>query len=135
MIDKVNLADAFGQVSEAWRPMIAGDINDFQVKVVKLVGAFHWHKHDIEDELFLVVAGRLRMRFRDRNVEVDPGEFIIVPHGVEHLPEAIGAECHVLLLEPNTTLNTGDQRNARTVHCLDTIAARGRTLNTKGPNA
>lgn len=124
MIDKVNLADAFAQVSEAWRPLIAGDINDFQVKVVKLRGAFHWHKHAVEDELFLVVAGRLRMRFRDRDVELGPGEFIIVPHGIEHLPEAIDAECHVLLLEPNTTLNTGDQLNERTVFRPDRVTHR-----------
>jgi mannose-6-phosphate isomerase-like protein (cupin superfamily) len=122
-MEKVNLAEAFAQVTEAWRPMIAGDINDFQVKVVKLRGSFHWHCHAAEDELFLVISGSLRMRFRDRDVTVDPGEFVIVPHGVEHLPEAIGPECRVVLLEPRTTLNTGDQVNERTVANPERIAA------------
>jgi mannose-6-phosphate isomerase-like protein (cupin superfamily) len=122
-VEKVNLTDAFAQITEAWRPMIAGDINGFQVKVVKLRGSFHWHSHAVEDELFLVIAGSLRMRFRDREVRLDPGEFVIVPHGVEHLPEAIGTECHVLLFEPGTTLNTGDRINERTITKPERIVA------------
>lgn len=121
-MDKVNLAEAFRGFSECWSPRVAGDINAFQVKLVKLQGAFHWHHHETEDELFLVVAGRMRMGFRDRDVDVEPGEFIIVPHGVEHRPEALDGECHVLLLEPNTTLNTGTVETERTVRDLKRIA-------------
>lgn len=120
-MDKVNLAEAFRGFSECWSPRVAGDINAFQVKLVKLQGAFHWHHHETEDELFLVVAGRMRMGFRDRDVDVEPGEFIIVPHGVEHRPEALDGECHVLLLEPNTTLNTGTVETERTVRELKRI--------------
>ncbi|MCW4455793.1 cupin domain-containing protein [Flavobacterium sp. MXW15] len=120
-MDKVNLAAAFATFSEHWSPKVAGDIGDFQIKLAKFKGAFHWHHHEREDELFLVVAGRLRMGFRDRAVELGPGEFIIVPRGVEHLPEALTDECHVVLLEPNTTLNTGNVENERTVKVLDRI--------------
>lgn len=111
---KVNLAEAFSTFADHWNPRVAGQINDFQVKVVKLKGAFDWHHHDVEDELFLVVSGRMRMGLRDGDIEVGPGEFIVVPHGVEHRPEAITKECHVLLLEPGTTLNTGNVVTART---------------------
>jgi mannose-6-phosphate isomerase-like protein (cupin superfamily) len=114
-MNKVNLSAAFASFHDAWSPKVAGDINGFQVKLVKLAGAFHWHHHDVEDELFLVVAGRMRMGFRDRNVDLDAGEFIIVPHGVEHRPEALTEDCQVLLLEPATTLNTGNVENERTV--------------------
>ncbi|PWC56368.1 cupin domain-containing protein [Azospirillum sp. TSO22-1] len=120
-MDKVNLAEAFRSFSDPWSPRVAGDINAFQVKLVKLRGAFDWHHHEVEDELFLVVAGRMRMGFRDRAVDLDPGEFIIVPHGVEHRPEALTDECHVLLLEPNTTLNTGTVETGRTVRELQRI--------------
>ena len=111
---KVNLAEAFATFSDHWNPRVAGQINDFQVKVVKLKGAFDWHHHDVEDELFLVVSGRMRMGLRDGDIEVGPGEFIVVPHGVEHRPEALTEECHVLLLEPGTTLNTGNVVTERT---------------------
>lgn len=120
MIDKVNLAEKFSCFSEHWSPKVAGAINDFQVKLVKVKGEFVWHHHEAEDELFLVVKGRLRMRFRDRDVWVEPGEFIIVPHGVEHLPVA-DEETHILLLEPKTTLNTGNVRNERTVERLEEV--------------
>ncbi|WP_431861201.1 cupin domain-containing protein [Azospirillum sp.] len=120
-MDKVNLAEAFRCFSDHWSPRVAGDINAFQVKLVKLKGAFDWHHHEAEDELFLVVAGRMRMGFRDRTIDLDPGEFIIVPHGVEHRPEALTDECHVLLLEPNTTLNTGTVETGRTVRELQRI--------------
>jgi mannose-6-phosphate isomerase-like protein (cupin superfamily) len=112
---KVNLARAFAAVSDHWNPRVAGELNDFQVKVVKLAGAFHWHHHETEDELFLVVEGRLRMKLRDGDIDLEPGEFLIVPHGVEHCPEALTEECSVLLLEPATTLNTGTEINERTV--------------------
>ena len=121
-IEKVNLAEAFGTFHDHWSPHVAGDINDFQVKLVKLAGKFDWHHHDTEDELFLVVAGRMKMAFRDGDVIVEQGEFIIVPHGTEHCPEALDDECHVLLLEPGSTLNTGDvvtERTRRTLERLD----------------
>lgn len=121
MAGKVNLADAFAKIPDAWNPRVAGDINDFQVKLVKLEGKFDWHHHDQEDELFLVVAGRMKMAFRDRDVIVEPGEFIIVPHGVEHCPEALGGECHVMLLEPNSTLNTGNVETGKTRKTLERL--------------
>ncbi len=122
-MDKVNLAQAFAAFSDHWSPKAAGDIGDFQVKLAKFKGPFHWHHHEREDELYLVIQGRLRMGFRNRPpVDLDPGEFIVVPHGVEHLPEALTDECHVVLLEPNTTLNTGNVENERTVRDLDRVA-------------
>lgn len=121
MIDKVNLAKAFSTIDDHWNPRVAGDINDFQVKLVKLAGKFDWHHHDIEDELFLVVAGRMKMAFRDRDVIVEAGEFIIVPHGTEHCPEALDGECQVLLLEPNSTLNTGNVRTEKTRSTLERL--------------
>jgi mannose-6-phosphate isomerase-like protein (cupin superfamily) len=113
-IRKVNLAEAFASFSDYWRPRVAGDINNMQVKVVKVLGEFIWHRHEAEDELFLVVKGRLLMRFRDREVSIGEGEFLIVPRGVEHQPVAV-QECEIVLIEPRTTLNTGNVRNERTV--------------------
>lgn len=111
---KINLAAAFARFDDRWSPKVVGEINDMQVKLVKLQGEFVWHHHATEDELFLVHKGRLLMRFRDREVRVEEGEFVIVPHGVEHQPVA-EEDCEVLLLEPRTTLNTGNLRNERTV--------------------
>jgi len=116
----VNLAAKFRQFDDHWSPKIVGELNDSYVKLVKLQGEFVWHHHDAEDELFLVVKGRLLIKFRDRDVWVDEGEFVIVPHGVDHLPIA-SEETHVLLLEPKSTLNTGNVRNERTVSELDRI--------------
>ena len=116
----VNLAEKFQQFAEHWSPKIVGELNDCYVKLVKVKGEFVWHQHDAEDELFLVVKGRLLLKFRDRDVSVGEGEFIIVPRGVEHLPVA-SAEAHVLLLEPKSTLNTGNVRNERTVKELERI--------------
>jgi mannose-6-phosphate isomerase-like protein (cupin superfamily) len=121
MLQKVNLAAGFAGIDDHWNPRVAGDVNAFQVKLVKLAGAFHWHHHEVEDELFLVIAGRLRMRLRDGDVDLDPGEFLVVPHGVEHCPVALTNECSVLLLEPNTTLNTGVEVNERTVRTLQRL--------------
>jgi len=121
MIDKVNLAKAFSTIDDHWNPRVAGDINDFQVKLVKLAGKFDWHHHEVEDELFLVVAGRMKMAFRDRDVIVEAGEFIIVPHGTEHCPEALDGECQVLLLEPNSTLNTGNVQTEKTRNTLERL--------------
>ena len=120
-MDVVNLADKFRQFNEAWSPRIVGDLNDMQVKVVKIRGEFVWHHHDAEDELFLVVEGRLRMRLRDGDCDVGPGEFIIVPHGTDHCPEALEGECHVLLLEPGSTLNTGNVETEKTRKTLERL--------------
>lgn len=112
--EKVNLAACFARFADHWNPKIAGELNDFQVKLVKLQGEFVWHHHELEDELFLVVRGRLTMRFRTGDVVLEPGEFVIVPHGLEHCPAA-AEECEVLLLEPKSTRNTGNLENERTV--------------------
>ena len=116
----VSLAQKFGQFHDYWNPRIIGELNDCHVKAVKIKGEFVWHHHDHEDELFLVVKGTLRMRFRDRDVLVHEGEFIIVPKGVEHLPMA-EEEVHIMLLEPKTTLNTGNVENERTVRELERL--------------
>ena len=117
----VNLADKLRRVTEYWSPKIVGEVNDLHVKVVKLKGEFVWHHHAAEDELFLVVAGRLRMQLRDGHRDVGPGEFIIVPRGVEHCPLALTDEVHVVLLEPKSTLNTGNVTNERTVRAPEAI--------------
>jgi mannose-6-phosphate isomerase-like protein (cupin superfamily) len=113
MPDVVNLAQKFSLISDHWKPRIAGEINDSYLKLVKIKGEFVWHHHDVEDELFLVVKGRLLMRFRDRDVTVNEGEFLIVPHGVEHCPVAED-EVELILLEPKTTVNTGSAGGERT---------------------
>ena len=117
----VDLTETFGRFADAWSPKIVGDVNDMHVKVVKLAGEFVWHHHDAEDELFLVVRGRLLMQLRDGDREVGPGELIIVPRGIEHCPKALSAEVHVVLLEPKGTLNTGEVKNERTVEHLDRL--------------
>jgi mannose-6-phosphate isomerase-like protein (cupin superfamily) len=114
MIEPVNLAQKFAQFSDYWSPKIAGELNDSYIKLVKLKGEFVWHQHEHEDELFLVVKGRLLIKLRDRDLWLNEGEFVVIPKGVEHLPVA-EEEVHVLLLEPKTTLNTGDVQNERTV--------------------
>lgn len=121
MITKINLANEFAAFQETWSPRVAGDINDFHIRLVKLEGEFVWHRHDEEDELILVISGRLRVGFRDQEAQtLGPGEFIIIPHGVEHRPVA-EEPCEVVLLEPNTTLNTGNVDNERTVRILERI--------------
>lgn len=120
VLHKVTLSEAFARFDETWSPRVGGDINDFQIKLAKLEGAFHWHHHDSEDELFLVVSGTLRMRLREQDggdVVLGPGEYIIVPRGVEHCPTA-EPTCQVVLFERNTTLNTGNVENDRTVREL-----------------
>src|SRR2546425_3730817 len=119
-MQSVNLAEKFRLFDDYWSPKIAGELNDSYVKLVKLKGEFVWHHHEREDELFLVVKGRLLLRLRDREVWVNEGEFAIVPKGVEHLPVAPD-EVHVLLIEPKSTLNTGNVHNERTVERLDRI--------------
>ena len=119
-METVNLADKFSSFSDRWSPKIIGELNDFHVKAVKLQGEFVWHHHEREDELFLVTKGTLRMKFQDREAIVREGEFIIGPHGVEHLPVA-EKEVHVVLFEPKSTLNTGNIVNERTVAQLQRI--------------
>jgi mannose-6-phosphate isomerase-like protein (cupin superfamily) len=114
-VETVNLKAKLSRVQEYWSPRIVGELNDAYVKVVKLKGEFVWHRHEAEDELFLVVEGRLRMQLRDGDRDLGPGELIILPRGVEHCPLALTDEVHVVLLEPKTTLNTGNVRNERTV--------------------
>jgi mannose-6-phosphate isomerase-like protein (cupin superfamily) len=117
---KVNLKEKFGLFDELWSPKVVGQVNDIHVKVARLHGDFPWHAHDEQDELFLVVKGRLRLQLRDREVVLEEGEFLIVPRGIEHRPVA-DAEVHVLLVEPATTVNTGNLRNERTVEDLEWI--------------
>jgi mannose-6-phosphate isomerase-like protein (cupin superfamily) len=120
-MEKVNLADKFGLFDEYWSPRIAGELNGQQVKLAKLKGEFVWHHHDGEDELFLVVKGRLVIKLRGQeDVVLEEGEFLIVPRGVEHQPAA-EEEAHVLLFEPKGTLNTGNVRSGRTVEAPETI--------------
>jgi mannose-6-phosphate isomerase-like protein (cupin superfamily) len=113
-MDKVNLAEKLALFSTHFDPKIVGELNGQQVKLVKFQGEFVWHHHAAEDELFLVLSGRFEMQFRDRTVPVGTGEFIIVPHGVEHRPVA-REEVHILLFEPASTLNTGNVTSERTV--------------------
>src|ERR1017187_1959573 len=119
-MEKVNLRQRFSLFTDHWKPRIAGDLNGQQVKLVKFEGPFVWHHHDVEDELFLVVKGRFRMEFQDRHVWLEEGEFLIVPHGVEHRPVA-DEEVHVLLFEPAETLNTGNLQNDLTIQTLQRI--------------
>ena len=120
MTDKVKLAEKLALFSDHWSPKVVGELNGQYVKLVKFSGPFTWHHHDAEDEMFLVVKGRFRMEFRDRDVWLEEGEFIVVPRGVEHRPVA-DEEVHVLLFEPATTLNTGNVTNERTVETLDRL--------------
>jgi mannose-6-phosphate isomerase-like protein (cupin superfamily) len=119
-METVNLKSKFAQFSDHWNPRIIGEVNDCFLKAVKFTGEFVWHHHENEDELFLVMKGTLRMKFRDREAVVHEGEFVIVPRGVEHCPAA-DEEVHVVLIEPKSTLNTGNIVNERTVAQLQRI--------------
>jgi len=114
LIAKVNFREKLARFHDHWSPRIVGELNGQHVKLVKFQGEFVWHKHDHEDELFLVLKGRFRMEFRDREIALEEGEFLVVPRGVEHRPVA-DEEVHVLLFEPSGTLNTGDVKDERTV--------------------
>ena len=113
-MDVVNLVNKFEQFSEYWSPKIVGELNGQYVKLAKLKGEFVWHHHDREDELFLVVKGALRIKLHDGDVTIQAGEFYIVPKGIEHCPVA-EEECWIAMLEPASTLNTGNVQNERTV--------------------
>jgi len=119
-METINLENKFSSFSDYWNQRAVGEINDCAVKVVKIKGEFIWHHHDVEDELFLVVKGTLRMKCRDHEAVVREGEFIIVPRGVEHCPVA-DEEVHIVLIEPKSTLNTGNIVNERTVAQLERI--------------
>jgi mannose-6-phosphate isomerase-like protein (cupin superfamily) len=116
-MDKVNLTEKLKLFSDHWHPRIVGELNGQYVKLAKVEGEFDWHQHADEDELFLVVAGSLTIKLRGRDVILEEGEFFIVPRGVEHKPVA-ESEAHVLLFEPKSTLNTGEERTDRTVEDL-----------------
>ena len=119
---KVDLAQKFSLFSEPWQPKIVGEVNGMHVKLARLQGDFMWHSHEHEDEMFLVIEGVLVMKFRDRTERIEAGQFIIVPRGVEHFPSSEGAECKIMLIEPNTTVNTGDlDANERTVADMEII--------------
>lgn len=120
MVEKVSVAEKFERFTDYWSPKIIGELNDFYVKAVKLKGEFVWHHHETEDELFFVVKGRLVIKLRDGEIRLEPGDFVVIPHMVEHLPIA-DEEVQVLLLEPKTTVNTGTTANERTVRDLDRV--------------
>ncbi len=119
-MDKVNIDEKLSLFSEYWDPKIVGELNGQYVKLVKFKGEFVWHKHDNEDEMFYVLKGKFKMEYRDRTVEINENEFIIVPRGVEHKPVA-EEEVSVMLFEPKTILNTGDTRNDFTKDNLQEI--------------
>ena len=113
-MQKVNLAEKLSLVTEHWSPRIVGELNGQHVKLAKVRGEFVWHHHEEADELFLVLGGRLVIQLRDGDITLEPGEFFIVPKGVEHKPIA-EAEVQVLLFEVAGTVNTGNVTNDRTV--------------------
>jgi mannose-6-phosphate isomerase-like protein (cupin superfamily) len=119
-METINLGDKFSRFTDYCNPRVIGEVNDCHVKAVKLKGEFIWHHHDNEDELFLVVKGTLRMKFRGREAIVNEGEFVVVPRGVEHCPVA-DEEVHIVLIEPKSTRNTGNINNERTVAHLERI--------------
>ena len=119
-MDKVNLIQKLSLFNEQWSPKIVGELNESYVKVAKLKGEFVWHHHEEEDEMFFVIKGKLIIRFKDRDIKIEEGEFLIIPKGVEHLQVAEEEVC-VMLIEPKSTLNTGNIRDKRTVENLDRI--------------
>jgi mannose-6-phosphate isomerase-like protein (cupin superfamily) len=121
VMEKVNLEQKLSQFDDHWSPKIIGELNGQYVKLVKFQGEFIWHHHEREDEMFLVVKGRFRMDFRDRQVWLEAGEFLIVPRGVEHRPVA-EEQAHLLLFEPASTLNTGNVVNERTIQELERLS-------------
>ncbi|WP_459477912.1 cupin domain-containing protein [Clostridium saccharoperbutylacetonicum] len=119
-MEKINLEEKFRLFNEYWSPKIIGELNDSYVKIAKFKGEFTWHIHDNEDEMFYVVKGLLTVKFRDKDICLQEGETIIIPKGIEHMPVAI-EEVHVLLIEPKSTLNTGNVVNDKTVEKLERI--------------
>jgi len=117
-MQKVNLTEKLNLIDEYWSPKLVGELNAQVIKLAKIKGEFTWHKHDAEDEMFLVLKGHLAIKFRDQEFTLEGGEFIIVPRGVEHKPVA-EQEVHVMLFEPATTINPGDVRNEMTKATID----------------
>lgn len=119
-MNKVNLEQKFALFYDHWHPRLVAEVNDSYVKVAKLRGEFVWHRHEGEDEMFLVIKGSLIIKFRDGHVTLNAGEFVVIPKGVEHCPVA-EEEVHVMLIEPKSTLHTGNVKNERTVEHLEWI--------------
>ena len=119
-MNKVNVYEKLSTFSDFWSPKIVGDVNESYVKLVKLKGEFVWHLHENEDEMFMVIKGRLVIKLRTEDIVLNEGELFIIPRGIEHLPVAQD-EVHVMLIEPKTTLNTGNTKNDRTVENLEKI--------------
>jgi len=119
-MEKINMQEKLSLFNEYWSPKIIGELNESYVKLAKLKGNFIWHTHDNEDEMFYVLKGTLTIKFREKDVQINEGECIIIPKGVEHMPVA-EEEVHVMLLESKTTLNTGNVVNERTVENLKKI--------------
>ncbi|SCY59992.1 cupin domain-containing protein [Desulfoluna spongiiphila] len=119
-MNPVDLSEKFSLFDEFWKPKIVAELNGQYVKLAKLKGAFVWHQHEHEDELFMVVKGRLTIQLRDRVIDLTEGQFFVIPRGVDHLPVA-EEECHVMLFEPKTVLNTGNVKNERTVETLERL--------------
>jgi len=119
-MNKVDLNEKFSLFNEHWQPKVVGELNGQYVKLAKLKGEFIWHQHENEDELFMVIKGKLKIKLNDKEIDLDEGQFFIIPRGVEHLPVA-EEEVHVMLFEPQSVLNTGDQSNERTIETLEKI--------------
>jgi len=119
-MEKVNFLEKFDLIREYWSPKIVGELNDSYIKLAKLKGEFVWHSHKHEDELFFVVKGKLQIKLKEKEVTLNEGEFFIIPKGVEHLPVAED-EVYVVLMEPKTTINTGNLRNEKTINDLEWI--------------
>lgn len=119
-MEKINVYEKLSTFSEYWSPKIVGEMNESYVKLVKLKGEFVWHLHDNEDEMFMVIKGKMIIKLRTKDIFLNEGEFFIIPKGVEHMPVAED-EVHVMLFEPKTTLNTGNVKNDRTVENLEKI--------------
>jgi mannose-6-phosphate isomerase-like protein (cupin superfamily) len=119
-IEKVKISEKLSQFSDHWNPRIVAELNGQHVKLVKFKGDFVWHKHDLEDEMFLVINGAFKMELRDKTIDLNAGDFIVIPKGIEHRPVA-NNEVHVMLFEPATTLNTGDKQTELTRNNLESI--------------
>ena len=119
-MSKVNIHQKLELFDDHWSPKIVGELNGQYVKLVKIKGEFVWHKHDVEDELFMVIKGSMKIKLRDQDIQLDEGEFTVVPRGIEHKPIA-EEEAHILMFEPKTTLNRGDEESEFTVEDLEWI--------------
>lgn len=119
-MNQVDLNEKFALFDDFWKPKIVGELNGQYVKLAKLKGEFVWHRHEDEDELFMVIKGALTIRLREKDIDLAEGQFVIIPRGVEHLPVA-QEECHVLLFEPKSVLNTGNVKNEKTVEELEIL--------------